>query len=47
MWVDAIRTMDGDVLESVIVCLRRAWSRESLVPLEAAVRARRSELDRL
>jgi hypothetical protein len=45
LWVDAVRTMDRDVLESVIVRLGRTWSRESLKPLETAVRARRAEFE--
>jgi hypothetical protein len=45
LWVSAVRTMDGDVLAPVMVRLRRTWSRESLKPVEAAVKARRAELE--
>jgi hypothetical protein len=33
------------VLAPVMVRLRRTWSRESLKPVEAAVEARRAELE--
>jgi hypothetical protein len=46
LWIRLVRTMDAAMLASFVDRTWRTWSRESLRPLEAAVKARRAELSR-
>jgi hypothetical protein len=41
LWIRLVRTMDAAMLASFVDRTWRTWSRESLRPLEAAVKARR------
>jgi hypothetical protein len=43
LWIQAVRRMDRDALESFV---RRTWSSASLRPLAVVVEARRAELGR-
>ena len=45
LWIRLVRTMDAAMLPSFVDRTWRTWSRESLKPLEAAVKARRAEIE--
>ena len=45
MWIRLVRTIDAAMLASFVDRTWSTWSRESLRPLEAAVKARRAELE--
>jgi len=45
LWIRLVRTMDAAMLASFVDRTWRAWSRESLKPLEAAVRVRHAEIE--
>ena len=45
LWIRLVRTLDAPMLASFVYRTWRTWSRESIKPLEAAVKARRAELE--
>lgn len=44
-WMQAVRTMDRDALDSFVRRMWRTWSAASLRPLAVAVDMRRAQLD--
>jgi hypothetical protein len=46
LWIRAVPTMDHEILDAFVRRTWRTWSATSLVPLKAAVDARRAELKR-
>ena len=45
LWIRGVRTMDHEILEAFVRRTWRTWSATSLLPLKAAVDARRAELE--